>query len=288
MSSIPSPSSRTIYPMTISLSDVVAVVSLVLTILGLVIGIIIGWHSSEPFRRATQNSITFVRIRIIQQHFFFSTYVPALILLLAILHTLDYLSVSTALGTYAIWITAWTFVLRRRSRNLSTVASCLLGWEEREAGANGLQHVFYSDGKTQLVPFQDYIVRRTDVKERQYYMYFRIRDDIVQHFRDAPSVIIGVEFFDFSEPEFHGHAFDLQYDSTDMTDPRPSFKHSSAIAFENTGTWKLKTVEIRDGSFSRSQQGIADFRVNCQLRPARHKTLYDLYVRRIVAIALNE
>jgi hypothetical protein len=274
--------------MPMSLSDTIATVSLILTIVGLVIGIILGWYSSDAFRRVVQSLATIVRIKFFRQHFFLTVYIPILLLALATLYRFGRLSATSALGAYGLWVTAWAIILYRRRKDLTGIVSCLLGWPESESGVNGIQHVFYSDGVSRVVPFHEQMVRSTNTNDGQYYMYFKIRDDVVQRFRDAPSVLLGVEFFDFSEPEYTGHGFDLQYDSTDDDNPRPLFKHSKPIMFDNTGRWNLKLIEIRDGRFARRQQEIADFRVNCQLRPAPHKVLRDLIVRRIVAIALNE
>jgi len=271
-----------------SLSDSVAVVTLILTIAGLVIGIVIGWYSSEGFRAVVQRLTTIFWVKFVKQRPFRTVYIPALLSAFVILYFLDRLTITAGILVYALWVTGWSYHLYRRRRNIAQIASVMLGWPESEDGSNGIEHVFYSDGITRTVPFDNQVVRCTHVKEGQYYMYFKFRDDVVRSFRVAPSVLLGVEYYDFGEPEFHNHAFDLSYDSTDRTHPRPDFKHTQPITFDNTGRWALKIVEIRDGRFARSQQGIADFRINCQLRPASHKVLHDLYVRRVVAIALNE
>jgi len=170
------------------------------------------------------------------------------------------------------------------------IAACILGDSASENGQDGIiLFDFKDDGSTvKEIVGKDW-ARRTDNKNNNLYFYFAFTESIVNHFR-ARSIVILVEYFDRDQgkdcatKDDGKRGLSLQYDGLG-TDFECYFKKAGQVAFtEINGNWKWVGFNITDGHFYRRQNKVGDFRIGC--RYANPKRDYDLYLRRVMVIAL--
>ena len=267
---------------------IIPLIAASLTALGILINFIIQYHGNENFREKIDKTISKFKVTL-AQNFFFMVYLPFFVICLLILYWLNYLSLNAFLLMYGLWITIWALYLKKRRKNISLIASCRLGVAPSEQGDNGLLYIRHEDGDAVKEVFEGEVVRRTNAANphRQYYIYFAFREDVVKYFRNAQRVLIVVEFFDFALDNYKDHSFNIEYDSKDTSYSNPKFKRpDDFFPYKGTNTWQLALFEIKDGRFERRQQDKADFRIRCKSGSLTDSN--DLYVRRVLAIALNE
>lgn len=244
---------------------------------------------NKEFRNNINKAFIQIKIKIIKENFFISIYTPFLILTLLLLRKFNQLSLNTILISYTIWITIWIFYIAKKKKNISKIVSCKLGNKQSENGENGLIYIRYEDGDGKREIFQTEKVMRTDISSGQIYLYFTFRDDVQKYFRKAKSVIIIVEYYDPQSDSLKDEAFNIQYDSKDKNHPNIKFKSTNKHNFKLTNIWEIASFQINDGNFQRRQQNKADFRIRCRTRrPKKDFEIIDLYVRKVIAISLNE
>ncbi|MBI5043538.1 MAG: hypothetical protein HZC10_06865 [Nitrospirae bacterium] len=248
----------------------------------------IHYLGNPEFRGKAKRGLAWLRVRVLRQYIFY-IFVILLIGALILFYSYNLFTLSAVFITYSIWITALAAYLRVKRKNISTIVSCRLGDENSERGENGLVYLRHEDGDAVKEIFNGELIRRTNGLRYQYYIYFAFRDDVVKYFRHAKTVIVLVEFFDFAAEAYKGHTFSIQYDSSDNSHPNPIFKTPNIANVLVSNSWQLGLFEIKDGRFCRRQQGMADFRIkNSPIKAGSSENYPDLYVRRVIAVALNE
>lgn|GEM_PF-7025790 len=163
---------------------------------------------------------------------------------------------------------------------------CRLGDKNSERGENGLSFVkYHGDGKAVKDLIGKQLVRRTNNKEGQHYIYFAFKENQADHFRQKP-IVIEIEYLDRdkglegSTSDNRERGLSLQYDSVGAGEEF-CFKHAGEIFFTTSEDWKWVGFDINDANFQGRQQHEADFRVAC--RHPNKKRDYDIYIRRVVA-----
>lgn len=195
------------------------------------------------------------------------------------------------LTLYAAWITSWSIYLYLTPKQISTVAICYLGDKSSEKGMHGLKLITLGDGDVKNDNCDGFPVRKTEASKGQYYMYFEVMNEIVHYFKRARSVFIIVTFYDFADPRYEGVSFNIEYDSLAETSAALTsiFRKSPQTArYAKTDTWGNGIFELTDARFDKRQQNVADFRVRCNEAIQRRRDLPDLYVRRVVLVAMDD
>lgn len=189
---------------------------------------------------------------------------------------------------YSIWVTIVASFKKRPSKQ-SPAISCILGSPKSETGEGGLKFVsYYDDGSAVKELYENVLVRRSDNKADQHYLYFAIKDDLAKDFRNKPVIVI-VEYFDLDQ-DAEGNdkgkrGLTLKYDGKG-NGIQNIFKKGGKILFTSSNTWKLGVFTINDGFFRKRQQGVADFRLAC-LYPNQERD-YDIIIRKIMMVPLIE
>jgi len=189
---------------------------------------------------------------------------------------------------YSIWVTIIAFFKKRRSKQ-SPAISCILGNPESESGKGSLKFVsYYDDGNAVKELHENVLVRRSDNKTGQHYLYFAIKDDLAEDFRNEP-VLVVVEYFDLDQ-DAEGNdkgkrGLTLKYDGKG-NGIENIFKKGGEILFTNSNTWKFGVFIINDGFFRKRQQRIADFRLAC-VSPSQKRD-YDIFIRKVMLVPLIE
>lgn len=246
------------------------------------IAISVQYIGNEKFKSAIDRFIMIVWVKF--KRFFSTILLVFFPLTLIILFYFNELTLLTFILSYAIFLTIYALFIKFKRKDVSTVISCRLGDKESENGANGLIYIRHGDGDAIKEIFAREIIGRTDIATQQKYIYFAIRNDLVERFKKAKNVVIIVEFFDFDSEEYKGISFSIQYDSKDKNHHNPSFKPADYVPYRGTNKYQLAAFLLKDGKFSRSQQDSADFRITCK----QGSVGKDIYVRRVIAIATNE
>jgi len=189
---------------------------------------------------------------------------------------------------YLIWVTIIASFKKRPSKQ-SPAISCILGNPESESGKDSLKFVsYYDDGNAVKELHENVLVRRSDNKTGQHYLYFAIKDDLAEDFRNKP-VLVVVEYFDLDQ-DAEGNdkgkrGLTLKYDGKG-NGKENIFKKGGEILFTSSNTWKFGVFIINDGFFRKRQQGVADFRLAC-VSP-NQKRDYDIIIRKPMMISLIE
>lgn len=95
---------------------------------------------NSEFRKNIKAGLSWFRAKVLKELFFWSVYIPLLLICIAFLHKLSALSLVNFLLAYSVWLTAWCIYIARKKRNVSTIVSCKLGDETSENG-NRWSHV---------------------------------------------------------------------------------------------------------------------------------------------------
>jgi len=238
---------------------------------------------NPELRKNIKTGLSWFRAKVFKELFFWSVYVPLLLICTAILHKLSALSLVSFLLVYSVWVTAWCICIARKKRSVSTIVSCRLGDETSEKGNDGLIYVRYSDGDAPRKLVDGGYVRHTGFSSGSYYIYFRIRDDIAKNFWGRHCIML-VEFLD---KETEG-SFDMQYDSEDAKHPNPRYKSCEPYPYSGGHKWRLGMFNIPDPAFKQRENGNSDFRLRICPRVSPAKLCSDLYVRKVACISLND
>lgn len=255
-----------------------------LSILLIIIATFLGlYFQSDKFAKSIQlRSIKFkLFIKENRKIFFVIFYIIFSIYLL-----LNELIIPTLLF-YALFMTIWAYLEHIKKREISTLVSCRLGDLKSEKGLNGLRYIRWDDGDAVRELKDNNYIRRTNVSQRQRYIYFVISED-AKKFRNKEIYIIA-EYFDSSDMgNFH-----LHYDSSDKNHPNKNFKGAQHhVNFTGSNTWKIAIWKIDDGNFKKSQQGAADFRFRCGRissleHPEGKPGVFDIYIRKVTVVAAS-
>ena len=237
---------------------------------------------NQEFRKNIKYGFSWFWATVIKRHFFWSVYVPVLLILSGLIMTLVTNSALPVVALYSVWITIWCMYIVRRNRSVSTIVSCKPGDERSEKGQDGLLYIRYSDGNAPKELLQGDFVRRSDFATGSYYIYLRIREDVVGNFQGKHCIVL-VEFFDGCAIG----SFDLQYDSEDQKHPNFRYKTTDPYAYSGSKHWQLAKFNLPDPAFKQRQNGNSDFRLRMAplVNPAEPRP--DLYVRKIVCVSLN-
>jgi putative GTP pyrophosphokinase len=177
-------------------------------------------------------------------------------------------------------------LIRWREKLPGKIAYCRLGHQDSEGGINGLCYIQdRKDGKAIKQRFMKKMTRRTDTKRKQWYIYFKFSDRVIEGFRKLDRVQILVEFFDLAKKEYVGNSFNLDYDakSSQHDDAENIFRPSHSVQFTNRNVWRFASFIIDNGRFERRQHGHADFRISCHVSTNR-TAQQNLYVSKVIAI----
>lgn len=162
---------------------------------------------------------------------------------------------------------------------------CSLGDKTSEKGENGLSFIeYHGDGKAVKELIGRQLVRRTNNKEGQHYIYFAFTENQADQFRQKP-IVIEIEYLDRdkgldgSTTDDGKRGLSLQYDSVGAG-KESSFKHAGEIFFTKSDDWKWVGFNINNANFQRRQQHEADFRLACRY-PNKERD-YDIYTRCVV------
>lgn len=238
---------------------------------------------NPEFRKNIRAGLSLFRVKVLKELFFWSVYVPLLLIITALLYKLSALNLTNFLLTYSIWVTIWCIYIAKKKRNVSTIVSCRLGDETSERGNDGLIYVRYSDGDAPRELLDGEYIRRTNFLSGSYYIYFQIREDVANNFRGRHCIIL-VEFLD---KEAEG-SFDMQYDSEDAKHPNPRYKSSESYSYAGGHKWRLAKFNIPDPAFKKRENGNSDFRLRICPRVSPSKSCPELCVRKVVCISLND
>lgn len=237
---------------------------------------------NQEFRKNINHGLSWFWIVVIKQHFFWSIYVPMLLILSSVIITLLSNFILPVVALYSVWITIWCMHIVKRNRSVSTIVSCKLGDERSENGQDGLLYIRYSDGNAPKELLKKDFVRRSDFSSGSYYMYLRIRKDVVGNFQGKHCIVL-VEFFDGSATG----SFDLQYDSEDKEHPNFKYKTTESFAYSGSDDWKLAKFNLPDPAFKQRQNGNSDFRLRMAHLVNPSEPHPDIYVRKIICVSLN-
>lgn len=254
--------------------------------LGSVVVVLAGfaWQylGNSEFRGNVKRGVFWLRAKVFKEFFFWSIYFPSLLIVLFILYQFSALRITTSLGAYSIWITIWCLHIKKRTRNVSTIISCKLGDTNSENGNDGLIYIRHRDGDAIKELFGSDYIRRTNFADKVFYIYFRIRPDIVDNFKEKHCIVL-VEFFDRTNKG----AFDVEYDSCDKKIPQSNYKECEAYNYTGSNKWKLAQFNIPDPAFIGRQNNKSDFRLRISPRVKSTYKGPDLFVRKVICISLN-
>jgi hypothetical protein len=234
------------------------------------------------FRKNINFGASWVMNVLIKKYFIWSVYLPLLIFSLTISYMLGNHTVIITLTTYSVWVTLLVLYFANINRKVSTVITCKFGDSRSEKGQDGLIYIRYPDGDAKKELFKGDLVRRSDFASGSYYIYFKIRENVVKHFQGKHCIVL-VEYFDCS---MAGN-YDLQYDSDDRKHPNPLYKNSEPCSYSGSNRWRLGMFNLQDPTFKHRQNGNADFRIRIAPLVNSSENVPDLHVRKVVCFCLN-
>lgn len=268
------------------LTNIVDIVigGLIVTVIG---GLIVAYFTKDKFRTRVNRLFTWawLNLKILVVGYWIWLIAVALILASTYLY-FHFNNPWIFLIAYSIWVTIVASFNKKPSIQ-SPAISCILGNSESESGKGGLKFVPYSDdGRAVKKPYDNVLVRISDNKAGQHYLYFAIKDDLIGNFRNKP-VLVVVEYFDQDQgaegSDKGKRGITLKYDGKG-NGIENIFKQCREILFTSSNAWKLGVFTINDGFFRKRQQRVADFRLAC-ISP-NPQSDYDIIIRKTMMVPL--
>jgi hypothetical protein len=251
----------------VSAADIVAIVTLVLTVAGGIVGLL---TTREQIRDVLEVLVARVR-RLMRARAHAAVFVAVGAAVAAALQ-LGHAPWELLVAVAPIVVTGWYGWLSARA----VPVVCRATYDPAEAGA--IDTAAYADGAETIKCTPDGRVLTTDVATHKPYVYFRVDPSTASRLRRAGSVVFVVEYATGAPTPPR-----LEYDSKTLKYRRRDLRLVGTR--RDTEAWSIGLVLVGDARFAGRQQpgaANADFRLS-----SRFQEDYDLRIRRLTVTGIN-